>query len=699
MNYRPEIDGLRAVAVVPVILFHAGFGAFGGGYVGVDVFFVISGYLITSIILSEHAAGRFSLLRFYERRARRILPALFLVMAACLPFAWLWLMPSDMKDFSKSLAAVAVFASNVLFYRESGYFDAANELKPLLHTWSLAVEEQYYLLFPLLLLLALRLGRRSAVSLLAAVAAVSLGLAEWGSTRRPEATFYLLHTRLWELLIGGFVAFHFSSTTRGADAPTAVGSGIREALGIAGIALIGYAVLRYDRYTPYPSLYALVPTLGTALIILFSSGRTLVGRVLGSRLLAGIGLVSYSAYLWHQPIFAFARHRVAGEPTPILLAGLSVAAIALAYLSWRFVERPFRNRQVVATTVVVRAGLFGTALFLGLGLLGVVADGFRQRFPQDLYPLIEPAKSGEEYACKGGRSRKLGPSVRLCEFGDLDSSTTLVLYGDSHARSLFTALDAALKERKIRGVRVHNAACGPIPDLLTTLENRNVADCERANGILLQYLRENADFVVVAIRWTNALYPVAGAIDELAFDNTEGGREIGVRPRVSYTLKYGGYSVDAAGKERALHDFLTGMVGAAKHLFLVYPVPEVGWDLPRYNFKRFLDGALEPEVSTSLAVYERRNAFVQGALDRFGSPPNLTRIHPEKVFCDNYQPGRCVAQVGFRPLYHDDDHLSNAGAELVVAEILSRLPYGRERGAEGGAQPQRRDAADLRPSH
>jgi peptidoglycan/LPS O-acetylase OafA/YrhL len=185
MNYRPEIDGLRAVAVVPVILFHAGFGAFGGGYVGVDVFFVISGYLITSIILAEHAAGRFSLLRFYERRARRILPALFLVMAACLPFAWLWLMPSDMRDFSKSLASMSLFASNVFFYKQSGYFDAPTELKPLLHTWGLAVEEQYYLLFPLLLLLALRLGRRSAVSLLVVAATASLALAQWGSTRRP----------------------------------------------------------------------------------------------------------------------------------------------------------------------------------------------------------------------------------------------------------------------------------------------------------------------------------------------------------------------------------------------------------------------------------------------------------------------------------------------------------------------------------
>jgi peptidoglycan/LPS O-acetylase OafA/YrhL len=223
MKYRPEIDGLRAIAVIPVILFHAGFAPFGGGYVGVDVFFVISGYLITSIILAEREAGTFSLLKFYERRARRILPALFLVMAACVPFAWVWMTPSDMTDFSRSLAYMSVFASNILFYKQSGYFDAASELKPLLHTWSLAVEEQYYLLFPLLLIAGLRRGKRFAISLLAVAAIVSLAIAQWGATRAPAATFYLLHARLWELLVGGFVAFYLRTQGQVLSDATIVG--------------------------------------------------------------------------------------------------------------------------------------------------------------------------------------------------------------------------------------------------------------------------------------------------------------------------------------------------------------------------------------------------------------------------------------------------------------------------------------------
>ena len=213
MKYRAEIDGLRALAVLPVILFHAGFEWFSGGFVGVDVFFVISGYLITTIIISEMAEGKFSIVNFYERRARRILPALFFVMAACLPFAWLWLMPNDLKDFGQSLVAVSIFSSNFLFWLESGYFDTAAELKPLLHTWSLAVEEQYYILFPVFLMLTWRLGIKWILILLSIVFLVSLGVAQWGAYNMPSAAFFLFPTRGWELLIGVFAAFYLKYNT------------------------------------------------------------------------------------------------------------------------------------------------------------------------------------------------------------------------------------------------------------------------------------------------------------------------------------------------------------------------------------------------------------------------------------------------------------------------------------------------------
>ena len=207
MKYRPEIDGLRALAVIPVILFHAGFELFSGGFVGVDVFFVISGYLITTILIDDIENKRFSIVNFYEKRARRILPAMFFVMLVCIPFAWMLMMPSQMTDFSQSLVAVSLFSSNILFWLESDYFAAATEQKPLLHTWSLAVEEQYYVLFPIFLILAWRYGKNRAFGMIVVMAAISLLLSEWGWRNKTSANFYLAPTRAWELLAGSITAF------------------------------------------------------------------------------------------------------------------------------------------------------------------------------------------------------------------------------------------------------------------------------------------------------------------------------------------------------------------------------------------------------------------------------------------------------------------------------------------------------------
>ena len=339
MNYRAEIDGLRALAVLPVILFHAGFERFSGGYVGVDVFLVISGYLITTLIISEMAIGEFSIVNFYERRARRILPALFFVMAACLPFAWFWLLPIDLKDFGLSLVAVSTFSSNILFWMESGYFDTAAELKPLLHTWSLAIEEQYYILFPIFLMLTWRLGLKWILTLLSLVFVISLGVAHWGAFNKPSATFYLLPTRGWELLVGVFFAFYLKHNEYLKSHIT------NQILSLLGFVMIVYSIVAFDDTTPFPSLYALIPTIGTGLLILSAVPNTFVHRLLSFSPLVGIGLISYSAYLWHHPLLAFARHRQIGEVSDFFLITLCIASLLMAYFSWRYVEKPFRKKR------------------------------------------------------------------------------------------------------------------------------------------------------------------------------------------------------------------------------------------------------------------------------------------------------------------------------------------------------------------
>ncbi|WP_103174942.1 acyltransferase family protein [Paracoccus sp. SY] len=446
MKYRPEIDGLRSVAVLPVILFHAGVGIFSGGYVGVDVFFVISGYLITTIILGQIVEGRFSLLDFYNRRSRRILPALFLVIACTIPPAFLLMLPSQFQDFSQSVAAVSIFSSNILFWLESGYFSAAAELKPLLHTWSLAVEEQYYVLFPLLLLGLWRLGARTALLILGAIFAASLVASQVLATRAPGANFYLLPSRAWELLAGSLCAIWIIRSGRSGNA----------LLSTLGLALILASIFVYDSDTPFPSIYALAPVGGTALIILFADAGTPAGRLLSMRAPVFIGLISYSAYLWHQPLFALARLAHHDQEPPLaLMMGLAVASLGLAFLSWKYVEQPARHhpwpvRRVLGATVV------GSVLFVSVGL-GLNYSGAQQAwFTASLAPQNRPLLNRITQMAR--MDHFATENSDPCRFfvTDYDASTdaqveqcfvqhgpALAIMGDSHALDVWKAMEAA----------------------------------------------------------------------------------------------------------------------------------------------------------------------------------------------------------------------------------------------------------------
>ena len=361
MEYRREIDGLRALAVLSVILFHAGFELFSGGFIGVDIFFVISGFLITRIILAELEQGTFSIVNFYERRARRILPALFFVMFVCIPFAWLLLPPSELTSFAKSVVAVPLFVSNFFFLSDGNYFETAAELKPLLHTWSLAVEEQYYVLFPILLTIIWRCGKKVVFWAVLMTALLSLALAQVGSVLRPVPNFFLLPTRAWELAIGALVAFYITHK-HVSEVPLKQ----RRVLVACGFTFLLVSIFGFNSDTPLPSVYGLLPTLGTALVILFANKDTYIGKLLGSSILVGIGLISYSAYLWHQPILAFARYAFPS------LAGISKAAmivliLALSILSWKFVESPFRAKNVVSRKSIFSGSVIVTVFIVAWG--------------------------------------------------------------------------------------------------------------------------------------------------------------------------------------------------------------------------------------------------------------------------------------------------------------------------------------------
>lgn len=421
MKYRSEIDGLRALAILPVILFHAGFERFKGGFVGVDVFFVISGYLITTIIISEMAGGKFNIFNFYERRARRILPALFFIMAVSIPFAFKWLNPNDLKDFGQSLMAVSTFSSNILFWWERDYFDTASEMKPFLHTWSLAVEEQYYIIFPLFIMLSWRLGAKWILIILSTIFILSLGLAQWSIHSAPTAAFYLLPTRAWEIILGVFAAFYLKNCKlHKLDS-------FKQIFSIIGFCMIIYSIFAFDEATPFPSFYTLIPTVGTLLLILFATPNTLMHSILSLKPLVGLGLISYSAYLWHHPILAFAKHRFFGEISVLLLATLCIVSIILAWFTWKFIEQPFRSKHDFSQKLIFMSLIISISLFSFLG-------GIFHLYSQE----VSKQNSSFNYAVwqswnELDMQRRSKILAGICQFNGIDGITNINNFVKNHS--------------------------------------------------------------------------------------------------------------------------------------------------------------------------------------------------------------------------------------------------------------------------
>jgi peptidoglycan/LPS O-acetylase OafA/YrhL len=447
MKYRPEVDGLRAVAILPVVLYHAGSPWFPGGFVGVDVFFVISGYLITSIILAERAAGHFTLAGFYGRRIRRIFPALFAMMGISYPIAWLLLDPSAMAEFSSSIAASTVFFANVYFLEVSGYFATAAEFKPLLHNWSLSVEEQFYLIFPMAVLLTWRAGSKWQVRIFIAVALLSLALAQWQIARGNEArAFFLLYARLWELMVGVVIAYWLA---------TPQGAALRESGrwrhgALLGLALILWAVFTFDTETKFPGLAALLPCVGAALVIACAKGQSLSGRLLGWRPVVFVGLVSYSLYLWHVPALVFTRIGTGRDDLGLMLSACALAFV-LACLSWRYVERPFRRMRALPPLRLFGTAAVCMAVLGGLGLWGQETDGFRAHYLANRldpvtranYERFSPTATRARVADDGCRFRdeeikdEFGTRLQDCA---ARHGPGIFILGDSHAENVYNAL-------------------------------------------------------------------------------------------------------------------------------------------------------------------------------------------------------------------------------------------------------------------
>ncbi len=638
LQHRREIDGLRAIAVIPIILLHAGFNIVSGGFVGVDVFFVISGYLITGILLADMARGTFSLPQFYERRARRILPALFVVMACCLPFAWKWMLPSELKSFAQSLVAVSLFSSNILFAIQQGYFAPDAALKPLLHTWSLAVEEQYYLVFPLILLGLHRFGLRATGAVLAVLSAGSLGASEWGWRHVPTANFYLAPFRAWELLAGSLCAWRAATRESGMGR-----SGLAaNAASLLGLAMIVFSIFAFDETTPFPSVYALVPVGGAALVLSFGTAGTLAARLLSLRLFTGIGLISYSAYLWHQPLFAFARLRNLAQPSPWLMLALAALSLLLAYWTWRFVEQPARRgaRSYLPTRkAVIAAATLGSALFVALGIAGHRSGGAPSRIaPAGM--AFASANEATRLAPNYGLSAKCEGTFTLSPECRTTANPDTVLWGDSFAMHLGPALQAsALGHGFVQMTKSH---CAPIAGIAEVGPVTPWRDCIAFNDAVLGWIVHNPQIAVVIMA---SPYEIIES-DVYGRSGWATGRE------------------QDALVARSIGETADLLRGAGKRVVIVSPPPATGLDLGRCLIKA--DLFAEPRARCDFAWADRSpssrhvHAFLQALA------PRVPVLWLDPAIC---QGARCTAAVGDIFLYRDAGHLSAAGSAEVGRKL------------------------------
>lgn len=633
--YRPEIDGLRAVAVVAVVLFHAGLGC-PGGFVGVDVFFVISGFLISSLIWKELDSGSFSFGRFWERRARRIVPAMVVVTIAVLCAGWFFLLPLDLRSLGRAAASQSSFAANIHYWLDSGYFAVDANEKPLLHTWSLAVEEQFYLIVPVWLFVTYsypRFRRRNALLLiLATLATISFALSVYGVAHHPSATFYLLPTRAWELLLGSIVALLPSI-----QAPAV----LLEILVTLGTSLVVLPIFLYTSTTPFPGVAALLPCAGTALFI-FASGlggesrRTAVASVLSLRPVVFLGLISYSLYLWHWPPLAFSNYLYFQPLTLANRLSMVILGFLASVLSWKYVETPFRQRKLGDSrkSIFTLAG-FGLLIVFLAGFVCVVEDGFTGRFSSRLE---EIANARLDFAFSNDLTERDLHAGNLVDLGVSSSRRpTIFVWGDSHAMAALPALDAFLMEKGLKGLAATHSSTPPVLNWFKVLPSSLGKDSIAYNRAVLCVIRQRRiPEVILIANWAGyANEPESARIFNQALLNTVRRlRQIGARPWIFLDVPSQTFDVPRAlARAQITHENVSSRTS----------IPSVRNELERYD----------PGI---IAALRRAGALV---------------LDPKPRFL-NHTLGRYIIEDQGVVLYRDDSHLTTAGAKRIL------LPFFRE---------------------
>jgi peptidoglycan/LPS O-acetylase OafA/YrhL len=664
LTYRPEIDGLRTIAVCAVILYHAkitilGHQPFKGGFVGVDIFFVISGYLITSIILKELlTTGSFSFKNFYERRIRRILPALLFVMMISLPFAWMYLLPSSFIDFSKSILYSLGFNSNFYFYYSGQQYGAESGLlKPFLHTWSLSVEEQYYILFPIVLLITFKYFRKYLIHILILGFVISIGLAEWGSRNYPSFNFYVLPTRAWELLAGSILAFFEINQNQRSRHQK-----LNLMLPTIGLLLIGHSILFFNDEMFHPSFYTLSTIIGVCLIIWFSNKDEMITKMLSTKLFVRIGLISYSLYLWHYPIFSFARITDFFYGDTINKISIVLIIFIFSIISYYFIEKPFRNKKN-KFKILFSIILVGISILVIINLKIIFKDGYKNRVPKIFAnnfsePSWKLLKSKDGNICLN--------NIDGCKF-NINFNKKVFLIGDSHMASIMFDLKDKIVKNNYQFITSTYNSCVYFPEF--ALIDRKTQQTDKfCNDDYFQKLKKTLLKEKNSIIILGGNFPVY--LSGYLFNNQEMDFESVMWPQKYIPL----------GKYDNIHNsFKKEILELSEHnkIILIYPIPEVGFDpnlrilnqWVRQGFPKYLD---IKNITTSYENYKKRVKSSFELLDSVQGD-NIYRIYPHTSFCDTTINNRCITHDNENIFYIDNNHVSFKGSEMINNLIMKKI--------------------------
>ena len=641
MHYRPDVDGLRAVAILFVLLFHAGLGL-SGGFVGVDVFFVISGFLITRLIVTELDAGSFCLKTFWARRIGRILPAATVMVLSVLVTGFFLLLPKDYEELGASVITQQAIAANVFFWRHTGYFEGPADMKPLLHTWSLAVEEQFYLLYPWLLVLLHRFGRYAVFAALTALAAASFVASVYGVDHHPAATFFLLPTRAWEMLLGALVSFMPQSRH--------MNKGASETLSLLALAGILLPASVYDASTPFPGYAASVPCIGAAILIYSNTARlTIVGRALALPPFVAAGLLSYSIYLWHWPIFAYIRYWCPHEIPPWAGVVSLLASMLISWGSYRYIETPLRERarRTARTTVFLAACVSAIAVALA-GFAVFYSGGFPHRLPPEAQRYLENATHRESTErtveqWESGAFPLLGSRAAATQNPDF------FIWGDSHSGVVADTVDTLALKLGLTGVIAAEDATIPVPGVANRFSPADT-QARRANAAIRFIHDSGVKHVLLIANW-QIYAKIDSRFSAMAAD-----------PRFERT---------PAGKElllQSLDDLCTDLGRRGISVWIMKRIPCQSLDPNKRLATGVMLGSGLPR-GISRHQYDRSDGELNTELARLASRHPHVNIVDAAAACFD-DDGASIIGDADGSYYRDPDHLSPRGAERFLTPAL-----------------------------